>query len=54
MNWQVQAWKIWRGVDLTKPQWGDVNLIADNYRDAQDLVDYIQKSTDTPHRVVRK
>lgn len=54
MNWQVQAWKVWQGVDPTKPQWGDINLLADNYHAAQDLVDYIQKNTDVPHRVVRK
>lgn len=42
--YQVQQYKVWKGVDPHKPQWGNLNLVFSEATEAEDMVKYLSRN----------
>lgn len=49
--WQVEEYKIWKGVDSAKPTWNSLNIICPDWHEANGFVEYL--SGNNPERVYR-
>ena len=39
--WEIEEYKVWKGLDSTKPQWSGLNIVCDDWCEAQGLLQYI-------------
>lgn len=51
--YEVQCFKIWKGVDPVNPRWENVNFVSTNYNNMQGIADQLQRVGGNPHRVVQ-
>lgn len=40
--WQVEEYKIWKGVNPDKPVWASLNFVSRSWDDMMDLCDYLR------------
>lgn len=49
--WEIQEYKIWKGIDRENPCWASLGFACGSWDDANDLLDYI--SGNKPAAILR-
>ncbi|MFK3857801.1 hypothetical protein [Agrobacterium pusense] len=50
-HWEVEEFKIWKGIDEEKPCWSGLNIVTDDWHEANSYVEYL--SGNKPEGVFR-
>lgn len=45
--WDIEEFKVWKGLDLNKPQWASQGFACPSWEDANDLVKYLEHNDPT-------
>lgn len=54
-NWDIEEFKIWKGLDAEKPRWASLGYACSRWSDANGLMEYMQNNKpDALLRVVKR
>lgn len=42
--WEVEEYKVWKGIDPEKPTWAGLNIVTDDWDNALGYVDYLSRN----------
>lgn len=52
--WEIEEYKVWKGLDPIKPQWAKMNFVSDSYEDSHEILSLLeQNSPEKVFRIVR-